>query len=481
MIRWMAIFVAVAGLAACASLAVSEPGRERPNLILIIADDVSWDDIGAYGHPTIHTPVLDRLAEKGMLFTNAYLTASSCSPSRASLITGRYPHNTDAEQLHWPLPPSQITFSEKLMDAGYWTAAAGKWHLGPDVVDRFNVVREAEYAGEIPSGSGDWVNLLQERPDDQPFFLWLAAWDAHRPFSEAPSPHAHSQEDVVLPSYYPATELYLNDFVEYYDEIGRFDSNIGKVVAELEAQGVADNTLIVIISDNGRPYARDKSTLYDSGLKTPFIAYWPKGIDPGQVSDSIISAVDIAPTFLELAKAEQPATLEGQSLISLFEAPAEPFRDYAISERNWHDFEDHGRSVRTAQYRYIRNTYNDLPATPSADTVYHKTWWELLRLYEQGALTEQQARPFRAPRPEEELYDLTVDPLELNNLAGNEAYADVLAEHRVILDNWIEDTGDFVPSVRTPDEFDRRDGSYAPVRVRPRPSKEDMYGKSGPY
>ena len=112
--------------------------EQRPNIILIIADDLNWDDIGAYGNPGVKTPNLDKLAKGGMRFDNAFLTASSCSPSRASMITGRYPHNTDAEQLHWPLPAEQITVSEKLREAGYWTAAAGKWHLGEAIKERFN-------------------------------------------------------------------------------------------------------------------------------------------------------------------------------------------------------------------------------------------------------------------------------------------------------------------------------------------------------
>ena len=189
----------------CASSAQAEADTVRPNIILVIADDVSWNDIGAYGHPTIRTPVLDDLAANGMRFDNAYLTASSCSPSRASILTGRYPHNTDAEQLHWPLPAEQTTFSEKLRDAGYWTAAAGKWHLGPQVLDRFDVVYESVWAVEdevAPSGMEDWLGLLDERPRDKPFFLWLAAWDAHRPYSAGAIAEPHGKDDVQLPPYY---------------------------------------------------------------------------------------------------------------------------------------------------------------------------------------------------------------------------------------------------------------------------------------
>ena len=110
---------------------------ERPNFIVIIADDMAWDDCGAYGHPTIKTPHIDRLSNEGLRFEQAFLTISSCSPSRASIITGRYPHRTDAEELHWPLPAEQTTFTEVLRDSGYWCGAAGKWHLGDAVKDRF--------------------------------------------------------------------------------------------------------------------------------------------------------------------------------------------------------------------------------------------------------------------------------------------------------------------------------------------------------
>ena len=126
----------------------------RPNIILIIADDMNWDDSGAYGHPSIRTPNIDRLAQQGMLFTSAFLTTSSCSPSRTSILTGKYPHNTDAEQLHWPLPEGHITFVEILKDVGYWTGLAGKYHLGDAARDHFNSIMEVGTAGFQLSADG---------------------------------------------------------------------------------------------------------------------------------------------------------------------------------------------------------------------------------------------------------------------------------------------------------------------------------------
>jgi arylsulfatase A-like enzyme len=456
---------------------------EQPNVVLIIADDLNWDDVGTYGHPNISTPNLDNMAKNGMRFDAAYLTASSCSPSRSSILTGRYPHNTGAEQLHWDLPLSQTTFSEKLKEAGYWTGAAGKWHMGEGIKDRFDVVREAYYGNGSLSGSSEWLALLDLRPKDKPFFLWLAAWDSHRPWVPGRDlPHNHTQADVILPPYYPPTELYLNDFVNYYDEISRFDMNVGKVVEKLEQQGIADNTIIIVIADNGRPYARDKTTLFDSGVKTPFIVYWPNGIkQKGATTESIVSSIDLSATFLDLAGAKKPSSIEGKSFKALFNNPKKSFRKYAFSERNWHDFEDHGRTARSNRYRYIRNNYNDLPGTPSGDTMYHETWTELIRLHNAGMLNKHQSRPFIAPRKKEELYDLKNDPYELNNLAADPKYTKILKEHSNALDDWIKESGDYIPSFRTPDDFDRITGARLPPRKRPRPSKLEMYKTNGEY
>ena len=194
-------------------------GPKRPNVVLIIADDMAWDDCGAYGNRKVRTPNIDRLAREGMRFDRAFVTASSCSPSRSSIITGRYPHNTDAEELHWPLPPEQVTFVEKLKASGYWTAAAGKWHLGNAVKDRFDVVREADPSGfQLPvgkdakarmtaggsgaaqSGCDQWVPVLRDRPRDKPFFLWLASLDPHRDYQPGAIPEPHRPEDVDRPA-----------------------------------------------------------------------------------------------------------------------------------------------------------------------------------------------------------------------------------------------------------------------------------------
>src|SRR5262249_30404493 len=240
----------------CGLISASTRGAEgpkRPNVVLIIADDMAWEDCGAYGNPKVRTPNIDRLAREGMRFDRAFVTASSCSPSRSSILTGRYPHNTGAEELHWPLPPQQITVVEKLKASGYWTAAAGKWHLGNAVKDRFDVVREAnpsgfqlgtvkdararmtaEGTGAIQSGCDQWVPVLRDRPRDKPFFLWLASLDPHRDYQPGAIPESHGPEDVTVPPYLPDVPEVRKDLALYYDEISRLDHYVGEVLIELD-------------------------------------------------------------------------------------------------------------------------------------------------------------------------------------------------------------------------------------------------------
>jgi N-sulfoglucosamine sulfohydrolase len=457
----------------------------RPNLILIIADDMAWDDCGVCGHPDIKTPNIDRLAGEGMMFHQAFLTTSSCSPSRASIITGTYPHQTDAEQLHWEMPPENITFVEKLKDAGYWTAQAGKWHMGEHMKDRFHFLAEENTSalqsvyGELPpdddSGAHLWVPLLEHRPDDKPFFLWLAAIDPHRGYEEGIIDEPHTINDVRLPPYVPDTEKVRKDYALYYDEISRLDQYVGRVVDTLEKQGIRENTVILFISDNGRPFPRDKTTLYDSGIKTPWIISWPDQITSGSETRSLVSAVDIAPTFLALAGLDGGESFVGEDFSPILRDPNANVRQYIYGRAHWHDHENFVRSIRDDRFNYIRNFFNDLPRTPPADALNSPTFAEIRELERRGELDENQRALYFEPRAEEELYDVVNDPHELNNLAGEPEYEQVLNEMREVLLEFMEAHHDGIPLLRTPDEFHRVSGERLPNNQLPRPSKEEMF------
>ncbi len=469
--------------------------KQLPNFVLILADDLGWSDLSPFGHESIMTPNLQRLADGAMRFERAFLTTASCSPTRASLLAGRYPHQTDAEQLHWPLPKEQVTFVEKLREKGYWTGAAGKWHLGDEVRDRFDKIVEADESGfQLPageaaeggefaetaegdarSGCADWIPLLRERPPGRPFFLWLASLDPHRPYEPGILEDGARPEEVRLPPYHPDTPAVRADYQSYYDEITRLDRHVGAVLDELAAQGLEEKTVVLFLSDNGRPFPRDKTSLYDGGIRTPLIVRWPGRIAAGSVCERLVSTVDLAKTLLSIARIGKPGiTFEGVDLTPLFAEPDKPIRDYVFAEKNWHDYEDRSRAVRNERYKYIRNDYPDLPPTPPADVVRSATYVELLRLLEKGELDEAQRVHFAVPRPAEELYDLRLDPHELANLAADERFAPVLRAMRAALADWEAKTGDARPERRTPDEFDRLTGLPTPERVRPRPSKREM-------
>ena len=469
----------------------------KPNIVLIIADDMAWDDSGVYGNSNIPTPNVDKLAGEGMRFTNAFLTASSCSPSRCSIITGRYPHNTDAEELHWPLPAEQTTFVEKLRDAGYWTAAAGKWHLGDAVRDRFDVIRETDTSGfqlptgeagqkgkfietmegEEQSGCTEWIPLLKERPKEKPFFLWLAALDPHRPYHENIIPTPTDPAKVRLAPYHLDTPEVRRDYSLYYDEIIRLDKYVGLVMKELAAQKIADDTFVLFMSDNGRPFPRDKTSIYDSGIKTPFIVRWPAKVNAGNVSDSLISVIDIAPTFLSIAGQTPGESFQGKSFLPVLENPKATIRPFIFAEQNWHDYEAHGRAARNERFKYIRNAYTDLPLTPSADGVRSPTFQSMIKLHAEGKLTQAQSVYFVKPRPAEEFYDCQNDPHETNNLIDDPAHRVTLKKLQNALDHWENETNDYVPGLRTADEFDRTTGLPTDARVRPRLSKAEMVKK----
>ncbi|MGY8769784.1 MAG: sulfatase family protein [Pirellulales bacterium] len=426
---------------------------DRPNFIIIIGDDVGWNDSGAYGHPHIKTPNIDQMAAQGLRFDAAFLTCSSCSPSRCSIMTGRYPHSTGASELHLPLPADQVVFAGMLKKSGYYTVSAGKWHLGKAAEVNFDTI-----VGGKPSGCENWVTMLQERPKDKPFFMWFAAFDAHRGWSKNAIPEPHTRKDIVIPPFFPDENEVRDDLALYYDEVSRLDSYTGKVLAELKKQGVDDNTLVIFMSDNGRPFPRCKTTVYDSGVQTPFVVRWPGHIQPGNTTSSLVSSIDIAPTFIELAGLKTSPTFQGKSFAKILKDPKQKTREYVFSEHNWHDFQAFERSVRNNQYLYLFNGLPHLPSTPPADAVRSGTFDVMQKLEKEDALTQDQRGSFIAPRPKEEFYDVQADPFQLNNLINDQAVAAELAKFRKTHQQWSQDTGDKMPEKPTPDGFDRKTG-----------------------
>ncbi len=428
-----------------------EVEKKQPNFIIFIADDAAWNDCGPYGNQVIKTPNINKLAEDGVVFDNAFLTTSSCSPSRCSILTGRYPHSTGAPELHMPLPAEQLLFVGELQKVGYYTAVAGKYHIG-DLRNEFDSI----YGGS-PSGCENWVRALQNRPLDKPFFMWLAAMDPHRKYQPNTIPEPHDPATVLVPSFLPDADSTRKDIALYYDEISRLDSYLGKVMQVLKDQGVDENTMVIYMTDNGRPFPRCKTRMYDSGIKTPFIVRWPGKLQKGR-TDALISSIDIAPTFCEFAGANVLETFQGISFAPILKDYSAQTRDYIFGEHNWHDYQSHERAIRNHKYLYIRNAFPELNASPPADAVGSLTYQEMIKMYNAGELNEKQLDCFMEPRFAEELYDVVNDPLQFNNLAENAENEDALNEMRNMLNNWIVEFDDKIPELPTPDKFDRWNG-----------------------
>ena len=433
---------------------------EKPNIVFIIADDIGWNDLGCYGNKYVKTSNIDKLSTEGLQFNNAFLTASSCSPSRCSIISGKYPHSNGAAELHTTLPEEEIPFPLLLKENGYYTAHAGKWHMGTNARCAFDLYTDENGYNNGDGGENNWIPFLKDRPKDKPFFFWLASYDAHRPWGADTFKITHNQEELQVPIFFEDTPETRQDLASYYNEIARFDYYVGKVREELQRQDVLDNTIIIITSDNGRPFPRCKTRVYDSGMKTPFIVYWPKGLKvKGQQSESLSSAIDIAPTILMSAGIDVPEDYQGKSFLLILNNSTKEIRYEVFSEHNWHDYEAHERMVRTKKYLYVLNSRPNLTNCGPADSKNSPTQHALNLVRDEGKLTPAQADVFMAPRPAEELFDVQKDPLQLLNLASVPEYQEVLQQMKSLLNNWRTKTGDTTPEHLTPDWYDRETGS----------------------
>jgi arylsulfatase A-like enzyme len=436
--------------------------NSNPNFVLIIADDVSTRDIGCYGNTAIQTPNLDKLANNGVKFTNAFLTAASSSPTRASIVTGRWPHACGQTSLQtgalvklqqpWDKFFDDIHFfPEILKNNGYYCAHSGKWHIGYHHAKPSGPAKRGfDYFSKKNGGSGgdQWASTIKQIPKDKPFFTWFAAHDAHRPFR---APKHTNPKEVIVPPYLPDTEHVRAELAAYYDEIIRLDQKVGEVVQALTKRGDLENTMIIFISDNGRPFWRSKAHVYDSGMRTPFIVHWPAKIKSNQVSKSLLSVVDIAPTLVQLA-GDNPAdyAFQGRSFKPILEHKKKQINKYVFSERNWHGYYSNQRAVRDGKFLYIRNFYPEMNNHGTVDMVKY-----MHKLLVAGKLNKYQADNFVFPRSAEELYDRENDPHQLHNLAKSPEFKKKLEELRNVIDNWRELTGDAVVEGQVPDWYDR--------------------------
>lgn len=476
----VATFVALLSIQFCFRVHAETGGSVLPglpNFVVIIADDIGFRDLGCYGSANSRTPRLDGLADESLRLTNALLTASSCSPSRASIITGRYPHNNGpACELHKPIPWYLPSVTGVLREHGYYTALSGKNHMTwtnapPDAADPpapFDLIDNGDDkdAGlQNTGGHGNWVKAIQNRPSDQPFMIWLASFDAHRDWDgdgqwdEAKYGLRHRGEDLELPAAFVDTPQTRADFASYLNEVTRFDYYVGEVIDELKREDLWSNTYLFVLSDNGRPFPRGKTRLNDDGMQTFLFLSGPRLTTPGTVCDSLVSVIDIAPTIVELAGIERPRTFQGRSLVPLYTNASAEIRPYAFSEHNWHDYEALGRAVRDHRHLYIQNERPDLPSQGPADSVRSPTHQDLRAAVERGVdLTAAQADVLRSPRPQRELYDRSSDRLQTQNLIDVPQSELIQNRLAAALQRWREETGDSTPDQITPDKFDRDTG-----------------------
>ncbi len=433
-------------------------GAERPNLLLLVAEDLS-PRLGAYGDSVAHTPNLDRLASEGVRYTRAFTTAGVCAPSRAAIILGVHQNVWGAGHMRAAAggytavpPPDWKAFPELLRAAGYYTLNSRKtdYQMGTGFGGG---ALDGPFSLWDETPASDW----RERPDGKPFFAYLTflsthesqAWPTWRIGSwlglgmAALRLGTHwswfletDPNSIRLPPYYPDTATVRADLARHYNNIALMDRRVGEILERLEEDGLAEDTVVVFISDHGDGLPRAKRWVYDSGMHIPMIVRWPGHLKGGSVDESLVSAIDLAPTLLTLAGVAVPGQMDGRILIGPDAGP-EPSYVFAARDRV-DDVEDAVRAVRHRRFKYIRNLHPERPyVMPSAFRDEMPMMEEMNRLAEEGRLEGDAALWFRQTRDPEELYDTDADPHEVRNLVADPAHAATLQRMRAELDRWL--------------------------------------------
>ena len=426
---------------------------DKPNIIVFIADDAGMD-FGCYGNSNIHTPNIDRLAAGGLRFDKAFLTAPQSSPSRTSMMTGMFAHTIGTEDLHTPIDDTTRMIPSFLSEAGYRTGVVLKTHWGENGDRQFDMVdggREWYTKEPVTQNNPALVRYRNfiDKDNEQPFFLWVGFIDPHRPYNSETNMQQNDPEKVHVAPYYIDNQQTRRDITDYYDEISRMDRHIGIMIEELEKRNLLENTVIIFLSDNGMPFPRAKGTLYDAGIQTPLIFSWKGKIKPGSSHDNgLISAIDLAPTILDLAGIPAPGNMYGKSFAEILFNPSLRGREFIFAERNWHNCDEYMRCIRTEKYKLIFNAYNEMPHGTAIDLSTSPTWYALKKAQKEEMLTKDQKNIFVCPRPMIEIYDLMNDKYEMNNVADEMEYYAKGRKMMALLLKWQEETKDH-PLVET--------------------------------
>lgn len=436
----------------------------QPNIVLILSDDHSYPFLGVYGNKDVRTPHLDQLAREGMRFTNAYTTSPQCTPSRASLMTGRAPVDIRMSRFANTLPRDIITYPELLRTAGYYTGICGRnYHLdgsgtSPEteaVFKKYNLRTFKDRVDYVKIGGNftalpELKEFLDQQPASKPFFIQLGYNDPHYPYNAYE--FEKDSGKITLPEGMIDLPEVRKHMSGHFGEISRMDSLAGLVINELKARHLYENTIIIFMGDNGSAVLRGKGTLYDLGLHVPLIIKWAGHIQPNSVSNTLISGEDIAPTILSMAGVQIPSTFTGKNFAPAFKEQNFENYDHIFAERGAHgtklprstfDF-DLSRTVFSKKYKLIYNALWQLPYTP-VDFDEAPSWVKLKSLHQSGTLKAPYEQLYFGQRAMFEFYDLSKDPLEQHNLDGDPAYKEIEHTYKTYLNEWMILQQDYIP------------------------------------
>lgn len=447
----------VAGLAvSAAAFSATSRAADKPNILWITSED-NGPELGCYGDTYADTPNLDALAERSLRYKRFWSNAPVCAPARTTIIAGMYATSLGGHHMRSGVEiPDDVTLYPKLMrEAGYYCTNNSKTDYN---------FTNADAGWNNSSNKAHW----RGRPgDDTPFFSIFNFTTSHESrIRRRPHTLKHDPAAAPIPAYHPDTPEVRRDWAQYYDKLTEMDAQVGKVLEELEADGLADSTIIFYYGDHGSGMPRSKRWPFDSGLHVPLIVHFPEkyrhlapgDYEPGAESARLAAFVDLAPTLLSLAGVEPPEFMQGIAFAGQHEGRE---KDYLFGYRGRMDERiDMVRTCTDGRYVYMRHFYPDRPYLKHVNYMFQtpttRVWKEM---FDAGELNEAQAK-FWQPKPVEELFDLENDPDEVINLAGKPEHAERVATMRNVLKNWMVDTGDL--GVLPEAMMRRRSGEKAP-------------------